>query len=283
MTIWFGGLEARLSFPLAHVIDAAMDLREVPTTPFERHPWEIARARFFARVVQEHQDPGRCVRILDVGAGDGYLAFELVRGLPHGSSVVCLDPNYTDERIAALAAGAPASVTFAREPSGASFDWLLMLDVIEHVPDDAGFLSRFVAERLARGGTALISVPAWQGLFTQHDVALGHYRRYRVEELTRTLARAGLTGVESGSLFFSLLLPRLVSKVVELGAGIRSVPDPENVPAQASTAAGSFGGGRLLAEIVTKVLEADVEVARALAARGVALPGLSAWALGRKS
>lgn len=260
-----------------------MDLREAPTAPFERHPWEIARARFFGRVVEEHGAPGRRLRILDVGAGDGYLAAELVKRLPSGSSVVCLDAHYTDERIAALAAGAPAAVTFTREASEASFDWLLMLDVIEHVPDDAGFLARFVAEKLSPGGTALISVPAWQALFTRHDVVLGHYRRYRVEELRRTLGRAGLTGITSGSLFFSLLAPRLASKLIELAGGVRSVPDPENVPAQASTAAASFGGGRLLSAAITRVLEADIEVARALSARGVALPGLSAWALGRKS
>ncbi len=53
-----------------------------------------------------------------------------------------------------------------------------MLDVIEHVEDDVGFVRDVVDGSLAPGGWVLVSVPAYQSLFSSHDRALKHFRRY---------------------------------------------------------------------------------------------------------
>src|SRR5690349_20668861 len=149
--------------------------------------------------------PGtRPLRVLDVGAGDGYLAAELARELPDGSDVVCLDPHYSDDQIAALGARTEAAVRFTRALADAHADLLLLLDVIEHVPDDGAFLEQMVGEQLRPGGLAVVSVPAWQALFTRHDVLLGHYRRYRPGQLEDVCVRAGLSRVDGGALFSSL-------------------------------------------------------------------------------
>lgn len=253
----------------------------MPASPFVRHPWEIARARFFVRLIKENFPGTRPLRVLDVGAGDGYLAAELVRGLPNGSDVVCLDPHYSDEQIAALGARTAASVRFTRAAADSRADLLLLLDVIEHVPDDGAFLEHMVGEHLSPGGLALVSVPAWQALFTRHDVLLGHYRRYRPAELEDVCARAGLSRVDGGALFSSLLAPRLVGKLAELARGVRSAPDG-TPPDHATTAAATFRGGRRLSAAISWVLDRDALAGRALARRGVALPGLSAWVLGRR-
>jgi 2-polyprenyl-3-methyl-5-hydroxy-6-metoxy-1,4-benzoquinol methylase len=258
-----------------------MDLRELPAVPFARHPWEIARARFFVRVVKECLRGSGRARILDAGAGDGYLASELVRALPTGSSVVCLDPHYSEDQLTELARRSGGALRFTRSLSDERFDLLLLLDVIEHVPDDADFVSRLASAHLDSGGGALISVPAWQALFTRHDVVLGHYRRYRPRQLDAVLARAGLQRLDGGSLFATLLLPRLATKCAELARGMRSAADGAP-PEHATTSTATFRGGRYLSAAATWVLDRDASAARALSRRGVALPGLSAWVLGRK-
>jgi hypothetical protein len=258
-----------------------MDLRELPIGPFVRHPWELARARFFVRVVQESVPSGQRLRVLDAGAGDGYLASELVHALPAPSTLVCLDPRYTDDQVTAFEARTGGGVRFTRSLGQERFDLLLLLDVIEHLPDDVQFLSRLVETHLDSGKHVLVSVPAWQALFTRHDVVLGHLRRYRPRELDAVLSRAGLVRLDGGSLFTTLLLPRFAAKCVELARGVRSRPDGAP-PDHADTSAATFGGGKYLSAAATWMLERDASANRALARRGVALPGLSAWALGRK-
>ena len=53
--------------------------------------------------------------------------------------------------------------------------------------------------------TVLVTVPAYQSLFSSHDVQLKHYRRYSLRSLRHALSSAGLRVVESGTFFVSLL------------------------------------------------------------------------------
>jgi len=222
------------------------------------------------------------VRVLDVGAGDGYVAVRLLAALPEGSSVTCVDSNYTPEQLATLAKVTPEEVTFTtRVDEGARFDWLVLLDVLEHVTDDAGFLSRLVATHLAPGGSVLVSVPAWPGLFTRHDVVLGHLRRYRPSELSDVFDRAGLTRVEGGSLFSSLIPVRAASKALEMLVGVRSAPASGEAAAHVETGVSGFHGDLAVAGLAEWLLAGDTRLGAALAARGISLPGLSIWARGR--
>ncbi|MBX5153715.1 class I SAM-dependent methyltransferase [Rhizobium lentis] len=65
-------------------------------------------------------------------------------------------------------------------------DAIVMMDVVEHFEDDLAFL-RKVHSKLKPGGHALIKVPAQEALYSQIDVASGHYRRYE-EKMLRALA-----------------------------------------------------------------------------------------------
>src|SRR5690606_16385204 len=70
---------------------ALMDLCEVPTTGFVRHPWERARLDFFHGLLRDHVELGAVRRILDVGSGDGWLARQLLERLPAHASMTCFD------------------------------------------------------------------------------------------------------------------------------------------------------------------------------------------------
>jgi SAM-dependent methyltransferase len=80
-----------------------------------------------------------------------------------------------------------------RLPFGpAQFDVVMMLDVLEHFADD-GAVVRGVRPLLRPGGALLVSVPAFQALFSEHDVALQHFRRYTAGGLRRVLEAGGFT------------------------------------------------------------------------------------------
>jgi hypothetical protein len=256
-----------------------MDLHELPDRPFQRHPWEVARARFFCSVLAGQGAPGRPLRIMDVGAGDGYLAQQLLGGLPAGSEIVCFDLHYTDQQLARLGA---AGVSFTRTQPEGKFDLILLLDVIEHVADDHELLVRS-AGALAEGGAILISVPAWGALYTKHDLFLGHHRRYRPGQLRAVIAEAGLRVEAGGGLFHSLLAVRAAEKLAELGRGMRTRPVPAEFGGGDEAGVGEWKGGAALTRVIGTLLALDNRASAATARLGLDIPGLSTWALCRKS
>jgi hypothetical protein len=261
---------------------SSMDLRELPAGPFARHPWEVVRARFFAELVRQRIDPAQPLEILDIGAGDGYLGRQLLGVLPPGSNVNCFDPNYTPRHLDAFSRRAMDGLTFSRDCSGRRYDWLMALDVIEHVRDDVSWLTSVVNDRLKPGGFAVVCAPAWPGLFTSRDERLGHYRRYRPARLDMIVRQSGLEKLDAGSLFTSLLLPRVVAKAQEVLRGVGSRPVPSQAPPHVETELSSWRGGRRTTAAMVWSLERDVRGVRALSLGGIHLPGLSAWALARR-
>jgi SAM-dependent methyltransferase len=250
-----------------------MDLAERPGAPFRRHPWEVARSRFFQRVIRAH-GADRAASVLDVGAGDGWFSAELAASLAHDAAVTCWDVGYTEGVIATLAGASERRVSFVSERPSAAFDLVLLLDVLEHVDDDAGFLGAIVRLNVRRGGAVLVSVPAWQMLFTEHDTRLRHHRRYAPSACASLLTRAGLRIEQSGGLFHSLLVPRAIARAMEhvrKGAKLRD-----------ETAASlEWRAGNALGTAVDWALAIDNEVSFRASRTGVALPGLSWWALCR--
>ncbi len=106
----------------------------------------------------------------------------------------------------------------------ASFDLITCLDVIEHTPDDRATLREL--RRVCRpGGFLLVTVPAYQLLWSLHDEANHHYRRYSRRMLREAAADAGWA-VDRTSSFNSLLLAP--------GGGRAPAPAPTRPPATAT-------------------------------------------------
>ena len=89
--------------------------------------------------------------------------------------------------------------------AGSSVDTITAFDVLEHIPDDTGAL-RNIFSSLQPGGILILSVPAYQWMWSEHDEALHHQRRYTRSEI---LALAGSSGfcVEYASYHNCLLFP----------------------------------------------------------------------------
>ena len=260
-----------------------MDLVERSALLERRHPWEVARAQFFLRLLDRLEVRDTTTDWLDVGAGDAWFARQLRAVVPAATRIVCWDSHYGDAAPltgdtsdATTVDAAPGLEFTAERPSGA-FDGVLLLDVVEHVEDDVSFLRDVVGTCLAPGGWALVSVPAYQGLFSDHDRFLRHERRYAPRALRATVEAAGLVVTARGGLFHSLL-PVRVAQVVSQRARPQT-PEGRRAP----EGIGAWRHGPALTRALVGALRCDTAVSLAMSRRrGPLVPGLSTWAFCRR-
>lgn len=93
----------------------------------------------------------------------------------------------------------PGAIPFGAQ----TFDLAVLFDVLEHVEQDYETLVA-LHNRLNAGGKLLITVPAFQFLWSEHDVIHHHKRRYALGALTRLVERAGYKVVFSSYINFWL-------------------------------------------------------------------------------
>ncbi len=163
--------------------------------------------------------------ILDVGAGSGVFSKILLRDTG-AKEAVCLDTGYELEREEQFcgkrisfvkdAFGTEAGLGLATD-SGSATDLVLMIDILEHIDNDVSFVKRFV-ERSGDGAHFAVAVPAFQSLFSGHDIFLEHKRRYRLSSLESCLKDAGLTVLKS-HYFFLPFFPMVALKRLLFGGG----------------------------------------------------------------
>lgn len=152
-----------------------------------RYWWHVARRRLIEALLRWGLTPDDRRPGLDIGCGTGEnFAFLSSYGRFFGTEVT--SDLYRDGRRPSR------PVVLARGEDlpfpDASLGLCTFFDVLEHVANEDAML-REVARVLRPGGLAVLSVPAYMSLWSEHDVSLHHYRRYDRESLRRTLARNG--------------------------------------------------------------------------------------------
>ena len=189
-----------------------MDLRERSANP-NRHPWELSRADMVLVLLARN---ARSTRYADVGSGDLHFARRLCELTD--APVYAVDVNYGNRGVEGQLV---ICTDLDQVPSG-SVDCVVLMDVLEHVDDDVGLL-RAVGRVLAPAGQLLITVPAHAFLWSDHDVFLGHRRRYNRRHLRGVLQRGGLNVGECFHFFFIPYLARALSVGLS-GLGVRKGP-----------------------------------------------------------
>lgn len=141
---------------------------------------------------------------LDVGGGNGFVALALQAD---GIDVILLEPGPGARNAVARGMRQVIQATLMdAHLSAASIGAAGAFDVLEHIPDDAGFL-RLLRSALRTRGRFYGTVPAYPALWSEADAQAGHARRYTPADLRRTLSSAGFT-VEFMTGFFAwLVLP----------------------------------------------------------------------------
>ena len=179
--------------------------------------WFVGRRALIARLLEttrprlQSQTP---LQLVDVGCGTGANLPMLRRAVAPDGEVYGLDFSplalqwaRTEGDLGALNGRVHLSQgdALALPLRDECADVVTMLDVLEHLSDDARALSE-VRRILRPGGALVLSVPAYQHLWSAHDEALHHFRRYEKSGLSRVLHRAGF-GVWRLSFAMSLMPP----------------------------------------------------------------------------
>ncbi len=131
--------------------------------------------------------------VLEVGAGHGTFT---ERFATRAESVVATDLSLRcvsvlqerfslNPRVEVVEGPIEAATRFA------PFDSAILINVLEHIEDDAGALEQ-LAGLLTPGGHVVLWVPAYELLYSEFDERIGHYRRYRIGQLRALIEAAGL-------------------------------------------------------------------------------------------
>jgi SAM-dependent methyltransferase len=173
----------------------------------DRHWWYRGRRRIIDEVLRR-LELGRDARILDAGCGSGRNMVELARyGTVTGIELAPASVEVARARGAGeVVAG---SLAEALPFEDGSFDFAVSLDVIEHLDDDRAVLGEL--RRVIRPqGQLLVTVPAYQWLWSSHDVINHHRRRYTRPTLLAAARDAGWEPVRTTH-FNALLLPAAIA------------------------------------------------------------------------
>jgi trans-aconitate methyltransferase len=242
---------------------------------FHRHPWEITRGRIIIDLLRRAgKFPSD--HIADIGCGDGYIA-GILMDAGAARSYSAIDNALEPALAATLEAQLPNTRFFTdlgqaagRAPAA---DLFLILDVIEHVPDEAALFSAIRQNITVRPGAKwIITVPAFQSIFSHHDVLLGHYRRYTLTTLTRTCNTSQLVIEKKGYFFFSLFILRILIRFMgkfHRGKEASTIED--------------WKGGKTLTALIVCLLWIDYRIGVLISKIGINIPGLSCYCICHQS
>lgn len=156
---------------------------------FEDHYWWfVGRQAIVRALLDVHLEPRDSRRLLDIGCGSGATLRVLSEyGHSYGLDPAPLALKLCRERgLERLVTGDATQLPF--EPD--SLDLVTALDVLEHIEDDLA-AAREVHRVLRPGGQFLLTVPAYQFLWSDHDRVLDHHRRYTTGQVGQLLRNAG--------------------------------------------------------------------------------------------
>jgi len=193
---------------------------------YRNHWWWRVREDILLRKIRRLLAGKIRPRILDVGCGAG-LFFEALQQIGHVEGI-------DSDQAAVERSGNWRSRIAVGElddsyEADAPFDLILLLDVLEHVHNPDQPLRR-AAGMLTPDGYVLVTAPAFNWLWTAHDDMNHHLTRYTANQMRRTIQGAGLVTLETGYMFQSLVIPKLLVRAREAmtlrSARVPSIPAP---------------------------------------------------------
>lgn len=156
--------------------------------------------------------------IFDVGGGNGVVAAYLQK---NGFETVLVEPredgcfNAKSRNIAAIINSTFNSQHFLNE----SISNIGLFDVIEHIENQQSFLEE-LKKALVRNGILILTVPAYQLLWSEEDVDAGHYRRYSGKEIQQILETLDFKVIFRTCFFSFLILPVILFRTIPSWLGL---------------------------------------------------------------
>lgn len=199
------------------------------------HWWFAGRRAILTSILSDLQLP-KNAQILEIGAGTGgnldmLAQFGQVYAIEMDSAAREIATAKTGGRFDIQAGSCPHDLPF----TGRKFDLICLFDVLEHIEQDTETLT-VLKRQLAPGGRLLLTVPAYQWMWSSHDVFLHHKRRYSAAELQEKACSSGLK-TDRISYFNTLLFPLAVSaRLVDRLSGATSASGTTIPPRPANRA-----------------------------------------------
>lgn len=255
-----------------------MDLKEVARFSNQRrHPWELARFEIIdAGVKKIISESGKeKIRVLDIGSGDMYVAFEMARRNPQ-LEIYAVDNHFTPEIMLQFSEQNPGlpvrmfqNLDVLKKEFPSVVDLITLFDVVEHIDKDEEFLKSLREYGFVAKGTRMfITVPSYQALFCSHDVFLEHFRRHTCQTIRRLVEKAGFEKTRMGYFFTSLILPRILTVLKEKILGR---------PKDKGTGLSEWKGGGFKTGFIKTVLMLDYRFSSLFLKLGIRVPGLSTF------
>ncbi len=167
--------------------------------------WFVGRRHIITRVLGRFFS-GQQLRILDWGCGPGG-NFSFLQKFGDVTGVDASEEALAACRRKGITNLVQAATLDEFHPK-APFDLIVNLDVLEHIPADQAYVQSL--HRVLRpGGYLLVTVPAYQFLWSKLDEVLGHHRRYTRRALKKTLRDNGFE-VLTCSYFIFFLSPAFI-------------------------------------------------------------------------
>ena len=188
----------------------------------QRHWWYRARREVLASLIAREVQPPADAKILEIGCGTGHnLAmlgqFGRVDALELDDEARALAEKRLGRKVMSAPLPRLAGVRKAH------YDMIGAFDVIEHIDDDHAALAS-IAARLKPGGKLVMTVPAHQWMWSAHDVANHHKRRYSKRALKQLIESSPLK-LDRVGYFNSLLFPLAVAE--RLSSKLRGKDDAD--------------------------------------------------------
>jgi len=214
----------------------------------DRHWWYRARRKILADLIRRDAQLPPDARILEIGCGTGH-NLAMLAGFGHVDGLELDDEarELSEKRLGRKIMRSP--LPELSEVADKSYDLIGAFDVIEHIDDDQAALAA-IATKLKPGAKFVMTVPAHPWMWTAHDVANHHKRRYSKRAL-RALIDGSPMRLDRIGYFNSLLFPiavaeRTISKLRGKDDGNVSLPPaPLNATLEAVFAAERYLVGRL--------------------------------------
>ncbi len=157
----------------------------------------------FAKEILKTTSP---ITIVDVGSGSGFFAIALNNELGDKiKKVYMVDINYTAEELESTKDQKVQKVIHI--PDVIENGLVIMMDVLEHLPDDLKMLQDIKAASKGDSNYFFITVPAFKSLWSGHDDYLGHYRRYKIPMLRDVLQKANFSNIQNIHYLYGLMFP----------------------------------------------------------------------------
>jgi len=171
----------------------------------EFHWWSYARSKIITTLIKSFVKPKSS--ILEIGCGRGIV----VKGLRdagidcYGVEIANVSPIQTIEKYVHVGIDAVELPYIERQ----RYETILLLDVIEHIPEPAAFLKN-LAKNFPNLLSVIITVPSRQELWSNYDEFYGHFIRYTPEMLEKISNELGWSLKRKGYFFHMLYVPALL-------------------------------------------------------------------------